>query len=143
MFETLTNEERTRITGALDEHERRFLDAYPRFRESLDAGTVRAGLERRLAEIRRTAAPTPHAIVHDLFEPQLYELLEAAWPPNHIFRRDATGRKLDLVPTHGTPVADARNAGYDLLPWARGSRRSSPRTSPGGSPIFDGRTPTA
>jgi len=104
--------------AVLAAHEQRFLAAFPAFAARLDADQVRAALERRLAQAARVETPVPHVIVHDLFEPELYALFEAAWPVDDVFKRDARARKLDLVPANAMPAADARNEGYQRLPAA-------------------------
>jgi hypothetical protein len=101
---------------ALSEHERQFLVLFPDFARRLDEPSVRAYLERRLAEATRREHPVPHVIVHDVFEPPFYRMLASAWPPLDVFKRDKHGRKYDLVPASPAAAPDPRSAGYDRLP---------------------------
>lgn len=106
---------REAIERTLARHERRLLEAFPRIDLLLDAARVREAIERRLAGITRLETPVPHVVVPDVFDDEVYALLESAWPPYEVFREDARRQKLDLVPTLAADT-DARAAGYDLLP---------------------------
>jgi hypothetical protein len=104
--------------AALLEHEHQVLRRFPDYARLLDPDRARTTIARRLASASRVEDPVPHLVVHDLLEPELYALFEAAWPANDIFKRDAKGRKFDLVPASPSDSGDARNAGYYLLPSA-------------------------
>lgn len=108
--------ERQRVAAALAVHERLFLERHPDFSRALDRDRVRADVEARLARAARLETPVPHVVVPELLPADLYALFEAAWPAHDVFKRDARGRKLDLVPTNPALIADARAAGYELLP---------------------------
>jgi hypothetical protein len=80
----------------------------------LDEAAILAHVEQRFAAARRGEDPLPHIVIENIFPEAFYRCLARSWPDPALFRRDKAGRKYDLVPA---PLgADARSAGYDLVP---------------------------
>jgi hypothetical protein len=117
MIEALSDTERAAVSEGLRAHERVFLSSHPDYARVLDVDRITRYVDERLSSARRVEQPVPHLVVTEALEPAFHEVLEAAWPPDAVFKRDARDRKRDLVPSAGTGV-DTRNAGYDLLPAA-------------------------
>jgi hypothetical protein len=81
-----------------------------------DEQRLRTWIEARIRASVPRAEPFRHLIVDDVFPPEYFEFLAAAWPPLDYFKSDRRGRKFDLVPLAGGSSADARAGTYDSMP---------------------------
>jgi hypothetical protein len=76
-------------------------------------------VRRRLSTADRREDPFPHVWVEDVLSPELYALLDAAWPVPELFPTEERANRRDMVPRPpGTNPADNRASTYDALPKA-------------------------
>ena len=94
-----------------------FIARFPGYRSALQPSREGEYVRRRLATIERRDDPFPFVWVEDVLSPELYELLDAAWPVIDAFPAEERENRRDLVPKPpGTAPADKRADAYDALP---------------------------
>jgi len=106
------------VEGQVVKHEAdAFLARYPDYRRVLDRQRQQEFVRRRLATVERRDDPFPHVWVDDVLSPELYALLDAAWPALELFPAEERDNRRDMVPRPpGTNLADKRAGTYDALP---------------------------
>jgi hypothetical protein len=82
----------------------------------IDEAQLQSWIERRIRTTPIRETPFRHLIVENVFPPEYFARLDAAWPSAALFKSDRRGRKFDLVPLAEGSGADARAGGYDALP---------------------------
>jgi hypothetical protein len=94
-----------------------FLARFPEYSTVLDRERQQAYVRRRLAATPRRDDPFPFVWVEDVLSPDLYMLLDAAWPSAELFPAEERANRRDMVPRPpGTDPSDSRAATYDDLP---------------------------
>jgi hypothetical protein len=94
-----------------------FSARYPQYRDTLDEGRVLPWVRTRLTTAIRCEDPFPHVWIENILPPEVYAMLDAAWPAVEFFALDKGGNRADLIPAvvDGASV-DPRREGYSRLP---------------------------
>src|SRR5688572_10771642 len=99
------------------ENEKMLLERFPDYMKVLDRERQQDFVRRRLAAVQRRNDPFPHVWVEDVLSPDLYALLDAAWPYPEQFPAEERSNRRDMVPSPaGINPADKRADTYDALP---------------------------
>jgi hypothetical protein len=99
------------------EQEDSFLSRFPRYADVLDPEREALYVRQRLSGTPIHDEPFPYLWIEDVMSPELYELLDAAWPHIDAFPAEERHNRRDLVPRPpGTAPKDKRASTYDSLP---------------------------
>jgi hypothetical protein len=105
------------MEATLAAQEARFLDQFPRYTATLDAEREGRHVRERLNVAERHDNPFSYVWAQDIFSPELYAILDAAWPHIDGFPAEERANRRDLVPRpEGTNPKDRRAETYDDLP---------------------------
>ena len=97
--------------------EQAFLARFPGYEDVLEAMRESEYVRDRLKGVPIHTEPFPYVWVEDLMSPELYELVDAAWPHIDSFPAEERQNRRDLVPRPpGTMPSDKRASTYDNLP---------------------------
>jgi len=99
------------------EQERSFLARFPKYATVLESARESEFVRERLKRGAIHTEPFPYLWVEEIMSPELYELVDAAWPHIDWFPAEERHNRRDLVPRPpGITPKDKRASTYDDLP---------------------------
>jgi hypothetical protein len=103
--------------ASIAEQQDRFLAEFPDYARLLDPDREAQYIRQRLAIAERRDEPFPYVWVEDILSPDLYAVINAAWPHLDAFPAEERINRRDMVPRPpGLNPADRRTSTYDDLP---------------------------